>query len=102
MDDDLINDLFDNLKIKLSKQDIIKLYRGRCIRCNIEFNLNIHEIEYRSERPKTFDWWENQVTLCYDCHNFIHHTGSKGKILLHNLQNRRLLAYYGRTIDRTD
>ena len=99
--DYLIDELFDNHKIKLDRHDLFSLYGGRCIRCNREFNLNTHEIEYRSERPKTWMWWENQVTLCYDCHNYVHRIGGrKGKILLHDLQNRRLMQYYGRSINR--
>ena len=99
--DYFIDEILDNLKFKLDRDQLLGLYGKRCVRCAKEINLQVHEIEYKSERPKTWMWWENQVTLCYDCHSFVHRIGAKkGKVLLHDLQNRRLMQFYGRAINR--
>lgn len=101
LSEEFVDDLLNNYKIKLNRDEVLELYNKRCIRCLREFTLQVHEIEYKSARPKTWMWWENQVTLCYDCHSFMHAIGSKkSEILLHDLQNKRLTQYYGRVINR--
>ena len=54
--------------------EILELFRGRCIRCN-QPAVTVHEIVPRSYGKIAYKA-ENRVSLCNKCHNYIHQHGA--------------------------
>ena len=58
-----------------SQNDVIMvLFHGRCVRCN-QRAVTVHEILPRSCGKIAFRD-DNRVTLCHDCHTYIHQHGA--------------------------
>ena len=52
------------------------LFHNRCLVNPAHLGIVVHEIHPRSQRPKTWNELENQVLLCHECHDKIHHDGA--------------------------
>lgn len=55
---------------------IFALYNGRCILCKRKA-VTLHEIIFKSKRPKTWNTPDNRVPVCAVCHNRIHKVDAK-------------------------
>ncbi len=80
---------------KLSKSErsslrayVAELFGHRCLRCSQPRSHNVHEIEFKSQRP--LDWWaiENMVLLCGPCHEWAHNNPKNAPSTLRILQAR--------------
>lgn len=60
-----------------NREEIVKLFRGRCLINPGHSGIAVHEIIPRSQKPKTWNELSNQVLLCNDCHVRIHREGAR-------------------------
>lgn len=76
-----------------SNQEVIDLFRGKCVRCR-KPTKTVHEIVPRSLAPKTWMKLENRILLCPDCHEWAHSRGTNNSAEeLIRLREQRLSEY---------
>jgi len=82
------------LSENLNKQEIIELFKSRCVRCQRPAS-TVHECEPRSQGKDSMKL-KNRVPICTDCHGWAHRVGTlvSAPILL-NYRSLRLRQYYG-------
>jgi 5-methylcytosine-specific restriction endonuclease McrA len=79
------------------REYVLLAFREKCLKCRKPTRV-VHEIEYRSRRPKTWWWFENRVPLCHECHRWAHDNPSISGKILEELRTRRLEEYDIETI----
>lgn len=83
----------DLLYIITSNQEVIDLFRGKCVRCRKSAK-TVHEIVPRSLAPKTWMKLSNRVPLCDECHEWAHSRGTNNSAEeLTRLREQRLSEY---------
>lgn len=50
---------------------------GRCVRCRSEDHLQCHHLHYRLLGREEVDGYRSIVTVCRDCHRYIHGRSSR-------------------------
>lgn len=53
---------------KKNREEIKKLFKGKCGLCGIREGVHTHHIKYRSEAPGLVDDLDNLFLLCVKCH----------------------------------
>lgn len=79
----------------ISRDEIRRIFHGRCLLNPSHAGCVVHEIEPRSQRPS--DWHEisNRVLLCSECHDKIHREGARNwATKLRNLRENWMKKYY--------
>ena len=70
---------------------IFRLFNFRCIMDCGRKAVTLHEIVPKSLRPKDWNAPENRVPVCNECHNMIHHNGTrKYRTQLQELRQKRI------------
>ena len=57
---------------KTNREEIKKLFKGKCGLCRKAKGVHIHHIEYRSEDKSKIDDIDNLILLCLACHEKAH------------------------------
>ena len=57
---------------KTNREEIKKLFKGKCGLCRKAKGVHIHHIEYRSEDKSKIDDIGNLILLCLECHEKAH------------------------------
>jgi hypothetical protein len=64
------------------KNDILKKYNSKCVLCNSLDRIDVHHILPYKKYPHFAIHPENGVTLCYDCHRYVHLNGHDFSVFL--------------------
>jgi hypothetical protein len=64
------------------KNDILKKYDSKCVLCNSLDRIDVHHILPYKKYPHFAIHPENGVTLCYDCHRYVHLNGHDFSVFL--------------------
>lgn len=57
---------------KTNRDEIKKLFKGKCGLCKQRVGAHIHHIAYKSEDKSKIDDLENLILLCIECHEKVH------------------------------
>ncbi len=57
---------------KTNREEIKKLFKGKCGLCGKANGVHIHHITYKSEDKSKIDDIENLILLCLECHQKVH------------------------------
>ena len=57
---------------KTTREEIKKLFKGKCGLCGKAKGVHIHHIIYKSEDKSKIDDIDNLILLCLECHGKIH------------------------------
>lgn len=57
---------------KTNREEIKKLFKGKCGLCRKAKGVHIHHIIYKSEDKSKIDDIDNLILLCVECHNKVH------------------------------
>ena len=57
---------------KTNREEIKKLFKGKCGLCGKAKGVHIHHIIYKSEDKSKIDDIENLILLCLECHEKAH------------------------------
>jgi len=76
----------------VTREVVLKAFRHKCARCRKPTEV-VHEIAFRSIRPK--DWWvfENRIPLCRECHEWAHDNPRTSGKILYEIREQRLREY---------
>lgn len=78
------------------RDEIIKIFHGRCLLNPSHAGCVVHEIEPKSQRPRTWQETSNMVLLCSECHNKIHQEGAHNWVTkLKILREKWMINFYG-------
>lgn len=71
---------------------VLEAFRYKCGRCRRETAV-VHEIEFKSQRPS--DWWyfNNRIPLCIECHEWAHKNPKISGKILKDYREQRLREY---------
>lgn len=93
VDSDRMNFLIENPTTEVDDDEIVEIYRGKCIICRKPSN-TIHEINPKS-LCLTWKKWINRVLLCSKCHLEAHNHGTiHSRDYLIRYRNLRLGEYW--------
>lgn len=93
--DILMKKSMSDIEKQLNEQaEIVKLFKGRCVRCQRVYD-TIHECIPRSQGIDSMRR-ENRVLICAKCHDWAHRVGTKVSApILQDAREKRLEQYYG-------
>ena len=57
---------------KTNREEIKKLFKGKCGLCRQATGVHIHHIIYKSEDRSKIDDFNNLILLCLECHSKVH------------------------------
>lgn len=73
-----------------------------CVNCIVAAAVAIHEIEPRSKRPRTWREPSNRITVCNECHDWIHSMGTANVDRLLRDRRRRALDLTGKAAEAAE
>lgn len=68
----------ENHLTSAQRNEIIKLFHGRCLLDPSHSGTDVHEIIPRASAPYSWNRFENQVLLCHYCHIQVVHADGAG------------------------
>ena len=74
--------------VKLNREEIKKLFKGKCGLCG-QAGVHIHHIIYKSEDRSKIDDFNNLILLCLECHLKVHNNKKYWQPRLMKLRERR-------------
>lgn len=73
---------------KTNRENIKKLFKGKCGLCGKSNGVHIHHIIYRSEDRSKIDDYNNLILLCLECHQKVHSNKKYWQPRLLNLRGK--------------
>lgn len=76
---------------KETYEEVNERDKGRCRLCGLFNNLQLHHIQYRSERKDLINEPSNCIMLCINCHHLVHSNKHKWQEKLKNIILKEIL-----------